>query len=182
MLLIIKTIDESLNTTCLVHLQPETSSKSLHLSVWWKPPPRPTVTRLLCCIQVPVSVGQVKGSLSDCLHSLFTLYQHIHTFPDLHMKQRDRNQSEARKSVIVCGGSSPVSSPEKPGSETQRLRGEGRGGEGGWNDMWKLINKYIFSPSYCVLPESISFKEWRLNRLICSELPAGSTRSRCIKL
>lgn len=57
-----------------------------------------------------------------------------------------------------------------------------RGGEGGWNDMWKLINKYIFSPSYCVLPESISFKEWRLNRLICSELPAGSTRSRCIKL
>lgn len=76
------------------------------------------------------------------------------------MKQRDRNQSEARKSVIVCGGSSPVSSPEKPGSETQRLRGEG-----GWNDMWKLINKYIYSPSYCVFPESISFKEWRLNRL-----------------
>lgn len=91
-------------------------------------------------------------------------YQHIQvekqttTFPDRHMKERDRNQGESRshtrKSGIVCGGSTPVNSPEKPGSETQRLRGEG-----GCNDMLKLINKCIFSHSYCVFPKRMSFKE-----------------------
>lgn len=132
----------------------------------------------LRCIQVPVSAGQVRliMRLSAC-RAFLSARTNI---PDLHTNRRHRNHCEGfscgHRSAVVCGARSPVSSPEKPGSETQRL------GVEGWRDKQKLVNKNIFPPlQWDFLTVYLGRTEgWAVQ--MSSKAPAGSTRSRCIKL
>lgn len=132
-----------------------------------------------CCVQVPES--QVRGFLTACshsqsLHRLQTRFIGTHRW-EKHSAQRPATftpntdtETKPKGSFTRWNlrGGSPESSPEeKPGSETQQHRGE----VGGWNRLWKLINKNMCSASCCVLSDKPS-----------EPGGAGSTRNRCIKL